>query len=107
MELLPTHHLASGDPGTVFVKDEGPAAIDLDTPLDDLKLLTPNVVTLAGGAGYRMYYTGMGRGRPTDHAQGYVLSAISPDAATWTKEAGVRLDVDVHPRSTRGYIRLS
>jgi hypothetical protein len=100
MELLPTHHLASGDPGTVFIKDEGPAAIDLDTPLDDLKLLTPNVVTLPGGAGYRMYYTGMGRGRPTDHAQGYILSAVSPDAITWAKEAGIRLDVDVHPRST-------
>ena len=46
-----------------------------------------------------MYYTGMGTGRPTAHAQGYILSAVSPDASTWTKEAGVRLDVGVHPRS--------
>ena len=97
--VLPTHHVASGDPGTVFIKDEGPAAIDLDSPLGDLKLLTPNIVTLGDGS-YRMYYTGMGRGRPTDHAQGYVLSAVSPNADTWTKEDGVRLDVDVHPRST-------
>ena len=55
-------HFHQTDPGTRFVKDPR-VAIDLDTPLDSTRILTPNVVRLPEG-GYRMYYTGRGPAHP-------------------------------------------
>jgi len=81
-ETPPTHrsvHYQPTDPGLHWVKDPE-IAIDLDSPLDSQKILTPNVVKLPDG-GYRMYYTGYGPGRPVEGSQGYVLSAFSEDAA--------------------------
>ena len=84
-------HYQPTDPGLHWEKD-AQIAIDLDSPLDSQKILTPNVVKLPDG-GYRMYYTGYGPGRPVEESQGYILSAFSEDAVTWTKEPGVRVDV--------------
>ena len=41
-------HFHTTDPGTRFAKDPG-VAIDLDTPLDSTRILTPNVVRLPEG----------------------------------------------------------
>ncbi len=91
-------HYAENDPGREWVKDSR-IALDQDTPLDSTKILTPNVIRLPDG-GYRMYYTGLGPGRPAVDAQGYILSAFSEDAAVWTKDPGIRLDVHA-PHATR------
>jgi len=86
-----TVHYQPTDPGLRWVKDPK-IAIDLDSPLDDRKILTPNVVKLPSG-GYRMYYTGLGSGRSGEEAEGYILSAFSEDASSWVKEPGIRVDV--------------
>jgi len=86
------------DPGLRWVKDSG-IAIDLDSPLDSRKILTPNVVKLPDG-GYRMYYTGYGPGRRVEEAEGYILSAFSEDATSWVKEPGIRVDVH-EPHASR------
>jgi len=77
-------------PGIQWRKDE-PIRIDTDTPLDGERALTPNVVELPGG-GYRMYYMGLGPGRPRQASSGYILSAVSSDGENWQKEDGIRLD---------------
>jgi hypothetical protein len=84
-------HYQETDPGLEWVKDPA-IAIDLDSPLDSLKILTPNVVKLPEG-GYRMYYTGFGPARTVENSSGYIVSAYSADAHTWVKEEGVRVDV--------------
>ena len=91
-------HYAENDPGKDWVKDTR-IALDQDTPLDSTKILTPNVIRLPDG-GYRMYYTGLGPGRPAADAQGYILSGFSEDAVVWTKDPGIRLDVHA-PNATR------
>ena len=91
-------HYAEHDPGRDWHKDSR-IALDRDTPLDATKILTPNVIRLPG-SGYRMYYTGLGPGRPVAEAVGYILSAQSEDAVAWTKEPGIRLDVH-SPHATR------
>ncbi len=92
-------HYCENDPGRDWVKDSR-IALDQDTPLDSTKILTPNVIRLPGG-GYRMYYTGLGPGRPVADAQGYILSAYSEDAVVWRKDAGIRLDVHAPHASRR------
>ena len=84
-------HYQARDPGLVWTKDPKPC-IGPDSPLDSLSILTPNVVRLPTG-GYRLYYTGRGPGRAVPDANGYILSAVSEDGASWRKEPGVRLDV--------------
>ena len=84
-------HYVEQDPGLIWVKD-GQIAIDLDSPLDSDKILTPNVVRLAAG-GFRMYYTGAGPARKVKDSEAYIVSAFSTDGAEWEKEPGVRLDV--------------
>lgn len=95
LDPLRAVHYQERDPGTAWVKDDG-IAIDLDTPLDSRKILTPNVIRLPSG-GYRMYYTGLSFGAVSAYetSEGYVLSAVSDDGATWRKEPGIRLDA--HP----------
>ena len=83
-------HYVANDPGEEWVKDDR-IAIDLDHPLDSERILTPNVLQVAGG--YRMYYTGLGPARRDPDALGYILSAFSEDAATWRKDPGVRIDL--------------
>jgi len=84
-------HYIPRDPGLEWVKDPA-VAIDLDSPLDSLSVLTPNVVKLPDG-GYRMYYTGLGSASPSRGALGYILSAWSEDGAKWHKDPGIRVDV--------------
>jgi len=84
-------HYIAQDPGLRWVKDPG-VSIGPDTSLDSMSILTPNVVRLPTGW-YRMYYTGLGPGRPFEASQGYILSALSTDGLTWHKEPGIRLDV--------------
>ena len=88
MQLI---HAVERDPGLRWVKDEQ-VSIDLDSPLDADKILTPNVVKLSDGR-LRIYYTGAGPERPVKESQGYIVSAVSEDGINWRKEAGVRLDV--------------
>ena len=84
-------HFEATDPGTAWNKDAW-IAIDLDSPLDSERILTPNVIRLPGG-GYRLYYTGLGPARTAPDCIGYILSASSRDAVTWVKDPGVRVDV--------------
>ena len=84
-------HYQRTDPGARWAKD-AQIAIDLDTPLDSDKVLTPNVIRLPGG-GFRIYYTGLGPGRSVGDAAGYILSARSHDAVSWVKDPGVRVDL--------------
>lgn len=88
-DLQKAVHFQDRDPGISWTKD-AQVAIDSDGPLDSVRVLTPNVVKMAGG--YRMYYHGFGPERPNPDSQGYILSAFSADAEHWKKEAGVRMD---------------
>ena len=90
-EIIRSVHFAGRDPGRNWVKDAH-IAVDQDTPLDSTKILTPNVIRLPD-ARYRMYYTGLGLGRPVAESEGYILSAVSDDARVWVKDPGIRLDV--------------
>jgi hypothetical protein len=83
-------HYIEQDPGKRWRKDDR-IALDLDHPLDSERILTPNVLRVAGG--YRMYYTGLGPARRDPDALGYILSAFSDDAVTWRKDPGVRVDL--------------
>src|SRR5512140_3752505 len=47
-------------------------------PLDASKVQAPGIVRLPEG-GYRLFYTAVGPARPFPKAQGYILSATSPD----------------------------
>ena len=84
-------HFQQNDPGIRWEKDPR-IAIDLDSPLDSLRILTPNVIRLNGG-NYRMYYTGWGPARSVQESLGYIMSASSEDAKVWSKDPGVRVDV--------------
>ena len=90
-EIIRSVHFAERDPGRHWVKDAH-IAVDQDTPLDSTKILTPNVIRFPHGR-YRMYYTGLGLGRPVAESEGYILSAGSDDAKVWVKDPGIRLDV--------------
>ncbi len=90
-EIIRSVHFAERDPGRHWVKDAH-IAVDQDTPLDSTKILTPNVIRFPDGR-YRMYYTGLGLGRPVAESEGYILSAGSDDAKVWVKDPGIRLDV--------------
>ncbi len=70
-------------------KEEGPR-LHGSRPLDSLKVLTPCVVGNPEG-GYRMFYTGIGPGKPFPDCQGYILSAVSEDGLEFETEPGIRL----------------
>jgi predicted GH43/DUF377 family glycosyl hydrolase len=91
--MIKSVHYIEQDPGLIWIKDPQ-IAIDLDTPLDSLRILTPNVVRLPKG-GFRMYYTGLGSNRTFEESMGYILSAFSTDGLHWRKDPGVRMDVHV------------
>ena len=65
-------HYVERDPGERWTKDDR-IAVDLDHPLDSERILTPNVIHVAGG--YRMYYTGLGPARRDPDALGYCYVA--------------------------------
>jgi hypothetical protein len=62
-------------------------------PLDASKVQAPGVVRLPHG-GIRMFYTGVGPGRPYPKWQGYILSARSPDGVSFEVEPGIRVEPD-------------
>jgi len=108
----PSVHTVPRDPGTSWQSasvaidappdnDIHPAA-DASWPADSVRTglcgaVCPRVVRLPAG-GYRMYYTqilpraGFPKGaNDYDNATSRILSATSPDGATWIPETGVRL----------------
>jgi hypothetical protein len=58
--------------------------------LDDGKVQAPCIVRRPDG-GVRLFYTGIGSGKPFPNCQGYILSAVSDDGVTFEKEPGIRL----------------
>ena len=58
--------------------------------LDQSKVQAPGVVRRPGG-GFRLFYTGIGPGKPFPECQGYILSAVSDDGITFGKEPGIRV----------------
>ncbi|MFN8621518.1 MAG: hypothetical protein U0869_12310 [Chloroflexota bacterium] len=63
-------------------------------PLDASKVQAPGAA-LAPDGRVRLFYTGVGPGKPFPACQGYLLSAISEDGVRFTVEPGVR--VGPHP----------
>jgi hypothetical protein len=88
-EIIRLNHFHEADPGVRWTKDSA-IAIPIDER-DSYRVLTPNVVARPGG-GYRMYYCGGTLDRKAAGVAGFVASAVSDDGATWTKEAGIRVD---------------
>lgn len=74
------------EPGTRLT---GGGEFDLDN------VVHPSVIALPQG-GYRMYYDGEIKKTEQEFIW-RILSAISPDGLTWTKEGGVRIDVETTP----------
>ena len=61
--------------------------------LDASKTQAPGVIARPGG-GFRLFYTGVGPGRPYPECQGYILSAVSDDGLEFSVEPGIRLAPD-------------
>ena len=61
--------------------------------LDSLKVQAPGVVRMPSG-GYRLFYTGVGPGKPYRTCQGYILSAVSDDGVVFGTEPGIRVGPD-------------
>src|SRR3954447_552796 len=57
------------------------------------KVQAPGAVVLPAG-GVRLFYTGVGPGRPYREAQGYILSALSADGISFQVEDGIRVGPD-------------
>jgi len=62
-------------------------------PLDASKVQAPGVIERPEG-GLRLFYTGVGPGRPYPACQGYILSAVSDDGLHFQTEPGIRLAPD-------------
>lgn len=58
-------------------------------------ILNPSVITLSEG-GYRMFYDGEVR-HTVDDFSWRILSATSPNGLTWTKDQGVRINLEEAP----------
>jgi len=59
-------------------------------PLDASKVQAPGA-TLAPDGRVRLFYTGVGPGKPFPACQGYLLSATSQDGVAFTVEEGIRV----------------
>lgn len=59
-------------------------------PLDAHKVQAPCIVRKPDG-GFRLFYTGIGPGKPFRDCQGYILSATSDDGLHFTPESGIRI----------------
>lgn len=75
------------DPTTnmIWTKEDG-VRVDCGGTYDSVSAVCPDIIQLPNGS-YRMYYYG------SDGANYRILSAISTDGLTWTKESGVRVDI--------------
>ena len=72
-----------------WTKEHG-ARLEGSRDLDRFKVQAPGIVRAPGG-GYRLFYTGIGPGKPFADCQGYILSAVSQDGLRFTPEPGIRL----------------
>lgn len=70
-------------------KEQG-ARVEGSRDLDRLKVQAPGIVRAPGG-GYRLFYTGIGPGKPFADCQGYILSAISKDGLRFAPEPDIRV----------------
>src|SRR3990172_10800841 len=71
-----------------WTKESG-VRVDPGGPYDSSWAFHPNVVPIVGG--FRMYYTG-------NSGPWRILSAVSSDQLTWTKQGGLRLALVSRPR---------
>ncbi len=69
---------------------EAGARVEGSRDLDRDKVQAPCIIRKPGG-GYRLFYTGIGPGKPFDACQGYILSATSGDGLAFTPEPGIRV----------------
>lgn len=74
-------------------RKEPGARVEGSRPLDASKVQAPGVVRLPTG-GFRLFYTGVGPGKPYPKWQGYILSAVSVDGVAFTVEPGIRVGPD-------------
>ena len=70
-------------------KEAGPR-LEGSRDLDSAKLQAPCIVRASSG-GFRLFYTGVGPGKPFPACQGYILSAISDDGMVFRTEPGIRV----------------
>ena len=78
---------AISDDGLTFTREPGDRLTYTGTGNEKYGILGPNVIALADGT-YRMYY----RGFDGLNNIAKILSAVSVDGLTWTRENGVRWD---------------
>jgi hypothetical protein len=74
--------------------------VEGDRPLDASKVQAPGGVVLLDGA-VRLFYTGVGPGRPFPRCQGYILSAAAPDGLAFRKDDGIRVGPDPDDETMR------
>lgn len=79
---------ATSSDGINWVQDPG-IRINNNGSYDNRYAYAPDIIELPDGT-YRMYYTGLVWG---GYGTYYILSAVSSDGLTWTKEGGIR----IHP----------
>ena len=80
------------DPKTKWHKEPGPR-LQGSRDLDSSKLQAPGVISLPDGS-FRLFYTGVGPGKPFPTCQGYILSAVSDDGLNFQTEPGIRIAPD-------------
>jgi hypothetical protein len=73
----------------LWYKEVG-ARVEGSRDLDRDKVQAPCIVRKPGG-GYRLFYTGIGPGKPFDACQGYILSATSEDGLSFAPEPSIRV----------------
>lgn len=66
------------------------ARVEGSRDLDRFKVQAPGIVRAPDGV-YRLFYTGIGPGKPFADCQGYILSAVSDDGLRFTSEPGIRV----------------
>jgi hypothetical protein len=75
-----------------WIRESG-ARVEASRALDSLKVQAPGVVANPQG-GWRLFYTGIGSGKPFPACQGYILSATSMDGINFAPEPGIRVQPD-------------
>ncbi|MBI4921397.1 MAG: hypothetical protein HY834_06570 [Devosia nanyangense] len=71
-------------------RKEPGARVEGSRDLDRSKVQAPCIVRAPEG-GYRLFYTGVGPGKPFADCQGYILSAVSSDGLDFEVEPGIRV----------------
>ena len=80
---------ANPPPASRWHREPG-ARVQGSRPLDSAKVQAPCIIRLPTG-GFRLFYTGIGPGKPFRACQGYILSARSDDGLDFHPEPGIRL----------------